>query len=323
MTTTHTPSQPRSSRVDLSSVVGKNGVGKMSGFDGDTSTWPDWWESFKHQINETEANAIDKLDALRMLLEGPVLRKISHLGCSAEAYEDAKDILQGFYNNTAEQLNSAWRRFDSLMPVDMDDIEGLECLLDERRSSAALLRHLGVAEAGLDTNVHVLMQRIPEAVSRRILEKWILNQENTSPTKEEFLDSFSTEIRISRASIQGTSLTTQLSPGSISFPATELAAPSNYKEPASETSGKGSGNRKAKRWKCFFCLKDHTAWNCRLKLQARKAAAEKRNLCLSCLQPQHVKPGDCKYFRQVCLECSATHHPLVCPALDKRLKSVA
>ncbi len=64
MTATHTPSQPRSSRVDLSSVVGKNGVGKMRGFDGDASTWPDWWESFKRRIDETEANPIDKLDAL-------------------------------------------------------------------------------------------------------------------------------------------------------------------------------------------------------------------------------------------------------------------
>ena len=72
-----------------------------------------------------------------------------------------------------------------------------------------------------------------------------------------------------------------------------------------------------------LCSKDHTAWNCRLKLQSRKAAAEKRNLCLSCLRPQHAKPGDCKYFRKVCLECSATHHPLLCPARDKRLKSAA
>ncbi len=53
-----------------------------------------------------------------MLLEGPALRKISHLGCSAETYEGAKAI-----------LNSAWRRFDSLTPVDMGDIEGLERLL--------------------------------------------------------------------------------------------------------------------------------------------------------------------------------------------------
>ncbi len=167
-----------------------------------------------------------------MLLEGPALRKISHLGCSADAYEDAKDILQRFYGNTAEQLNSAWRRFDSLTPVDMGDIEGLERLLDEARSSAALLRRLGEAEAGLNTNVRVLMQRIPEAVSRRILEKRIINQEHTRPTMEEFLDSRATEIRISRASSQGTSPTAQLSPGSTSFPATELPAPSNYKKPA-------------------------------------------------------------------------------------------
>ncbi len=165
----------------------------MSSVGGDASTWPDWWESFKRRIDETEANPIDKLDALRMLLEGPALRKISHLGCSAEAYEDAKDILQGFYGNTAEQLNSAWRRFDSLTPVDMGDIEGLERLLDEARSSAALLRRLGVAEAGLDTNIRVLMQRIPEAVGMRILEKQIINQENTSPTMEAFLDSLATE----------------------------------------------------------------------------------------------------------------------------------
>ncbi len=65
---------------------------KMSGFDGDASTWPDWWESFKRRIDYTEANPIDKLDALRMLLEGPALRKISHLGCSAVAYEDARNI---------------------------------------------------------------------------------------------------------------------------------------------------------------------------------------------------------------------------------------
>ncbi len=63
-------------------------------------------ESFKRRIDETEASPIDKLDALRMLLERPALRKISHLGCSAEAYEDAKDILQRLYGNTAEQLNS-------------------------------------------------------------------------------------------------------------------------------------------------------------------------------------------------------------------------
>ncbi len=323
MTTTHTPSQPRSSHVDLSSVVGKNGVGKMSSFHGAASTWPDWWESFKRRIDETEANPIDKLDALRMLLEGPALRKISHLGCIAEAYEDAKDILQGFYGNTTEQLNSAWCRFDSLTPVDMDDIEGLEHLLDEARSSAALLRCLGEAKAGLNTNVRILMQRIPEAVSRRILEKRIVNQEHTRPTMEEYLDSLTTEIRISRASSQGTSSTTQLLHGSASFPATELAAPSNYKKPAAETSGKGRRTRKAKRWTCFFCSKDHTAWNCRLKLHSRKAAAEKRDLCLSCLRPQHAKPGDCKYFRKVCLECSATHHPLLCPARDKQLKSAA
>ncbi len=143
-----------------------------------------------------------------MLLEGPALRKISHLGCSAEVYEDAKDILQRFYGNTAEQLNSAWRRFDSLTPVDMGDIEGLERLLDEARSSAALLRRLGEAEESLNSNVRVLMQRIPEAVSRRILEKRIINQEHKRPTMAEFLDSLATEIRISRASSQGTSLTT-------------------------------------------------------------------------------------------------------------------
>ena len=45
----------------------KNGMEKMSGFDGDASTWPHWWESFKQRIDEsheTEANPIDKLDAL-------------------------------------------------------------------------------------------------------------------------------------------------------------------------------------------------------------------------------------------------------------------
>ncbi len=92
-----------------------------------------------------------------MLLEGPALQKISHLGCSAEAHEDAKDILQGFFGNTAKQLNSAWRRFDSLTPIDMGDIEGLERLLDEARTSAALFRPLGVTEAGLYTNIRVLM----------------------------------------------------------------------------------------------------------------------------------------------------------------------
>ncbi len=76
-------------------------------------------------------------------------------------------------------------------------------------------------------------------------------------------------------------------------------------------------------WTCCFCSKDHTAWHCRLKLQSCKAAAEKRNLCLSCLRPQHVKPGDCKHFRKVCLQCSGTHHPLLCPARDKLLKSAA
>ena len=50
-------------------MIGKNGVGKMSGFDGDTSSWPDWWESFKRRIDETEANPINRLDALRMLLD--------------------------------------------------------------------------------------------------------------------------------------------------------------------------------------------------------------------------------------------------------------
>ncbi len=191
-----------------------------------------------------------------MLLVGPALWKISHLGCTAEAYEDAKDILQGFYGTTAEQLNSAWRHFDSLTPVDMGDIEGLERLLDKSRSSAALLRLLGVAEAGLDTNVRVLMQRIPEAVNRRILEKQIIYQENTSPTMEESLDSLATEIRISRASSQETSLKQLLKhTGLTSFPATELAAPSNYKKPAAETSGKQ--NRKAKRWTSFFWNKKY------------------------------------------------------------------
>ncbi len=116
----------------------------------------------------------------------------------------------------------------------------------------------------------------------------------------------------------------QLSPGSTSFPATELAAPSNNKKPAAETSGKRSRTRKEKlRGGHAFFARKITAWNCRLKLQSRKAAAEKRNLCLSCLRPQHAKPGDCKYFRKVCLECSATHHPLLCPARDKLLKSAA
>ncbi len=165
-TTTHTQSHPRSSHVDLSVVVGKNGVGKISGFDGDASTWLDWWKSFKQRIDQTEPNPINKLDALRMLLEGPVLWEISHLGCSAEAYEDAKDILQRFYGNTAEKLNSAWCSFDSLTPIDIGDIEGLKCLLNEARSSAALLRRLAVVEAGFDTKVRVLMHRIPKAVNR-------------------------------------------------------------------------------------------------------------------------------------------------------------
>ena len=48
----------------------------------------------------------------------------------------------------------------------MGDIEGLEHLLDEARSSATLFRRRGVGEGGLDTNVRVLMQRIPEAINR-------------------------------------------------------------------------------------------------------------------------------------------------------------
>ena len=44
----------------------------------------------------------------------------------------------------------------------MGDIEGLERLLDEARSSATLLRRQGIGEAGLDANVWVLMQRIPQ-----------------------------------------------------------------------------------------------------------------------------------------------------------------
>ena len=87
---------------------------------------------------------------------------------------------------------------------------------------------------------------------------------------------------------------------------------SQIEPPCNDATQRGCGTR------------SQTAWNCRLKLQLRKAAAEKRNLLLiSCLRPQHANPADCKYFRKVCLECSATHHPLLCPARDKRLKSTA
>ncbi len=53
----------------------------------------------------------------------------------------------------------------------MGDIEGLERLLDEARSSAALLTCLRVGDAVPDTNIRVLIQRIPETANRRILEK--------------------------------------------------------------------------------------------------------------------------------------------------------
>jgi hypothetical protein len=66
-------------------------VYKYQNFDGDKSKFASFWAAFSAIVDETSALSKHKMLRLKACLEGKAAEAISKLGCSYEAYEEAKN----------------------------------------------------------------------------------------------------------------------------------------------------------------------------------------------------------------------------------------
>ena len=257
-------------------------------FDGSSSTWSEFWDTFKATIHDQQSiSDVEKFHYLKSKLSGEALNVLSGIAVTALNYTVALATLEERYGNKQAEID---RHYISLMemPQSSTATENLRATYDE------IVKHLRSLKAfGQDVNqaifVSLIMSKLPGNVQLQIeLQKGDRTHWGVDDLLAEFHKWLSAkeQIRHNSKPVKARPTLTE------TFSATE---PRSFRP------------------KCFFCAKEHWSDECPTYDTLEKRKEKAKGVCYNCFNSSH-RVKDCRSPRQ-CYFCKQTrnHHRSLCP----------
>ena len=260
---------------------------ELKKFDGDSSKWTAFWDSFESSIHlNSGLNPIDKFNYLMSLIEGAAEDAISGLSLNARNYEEAIEILKRRFGNKQQIIN---RHMNILLNLDAvnsnQNLKALRVLHDTIEAHVRSLKSLGVPSESYGSLLSsILMNKLPNdiklTITREVREdEWKLDK---------LVEILRREIEARERANGNTSSTAKKNV----YTAAALVNNSTQK--------------------CTFCKSSHKTYECTemTDVQSRKNILKKEGRCFLCLRKGHLLK-ECK-SKYRCNHCDERHSACIC-----------
>ena len=266
-------------------------------FNGDIARFMAFWQSFENAIDKNEGiAAIDKLNYLVNLLEGPAYRAISGLELTGANYANAVQILKTRFGNKQQIISTHMQALLGLQNSPSATVKQLRFIYDNINIHVRGLDALGMSFSSYGSLlVPILMSKMPREVTLQVARK---TTEEVWPI-DEIMD-------IVRREIEAMELSDSIRPMEKKF-----ERPSRPKSPQGTT--KSFLTKGEKTLSCVFCGQSHMSSSCETvqDVKDRKKVLLDSKRCFSCLKPGHVTKR-C-WGKGVCYKCGGKfHHESIC-----------
>ncbi|XP_065069866.1 uncharacterized protein LOC135694908, partial [Rhopilema esculentum] len=268
-------------------------------FNGDITRFMSFWQSFENAIDKNESiTAVDKLNYLVNLLEGPAYRAVSGLELTEQNYLNAMEILKARFGNKQQIISTHMQALLGLQNCPNENVKQLRFIYDSINVHVRGLEALGMSSASYGSLlVPILMARMPREITLHVARK---TTEEVWPIKE--------ILEIVKKEIEARELSDNITPVERKFDKTSGYGP---KSPQGTTKTFLTKDEKVQ--DCVYCGHAHSPSSCKevQEITGRKKILLETKRCFSCLKSGHMTKK-CRENRN-CRKCGRNfHHESIC-----------
>ncbi|XP_065067449.1 uncharacterized protein LOC135693012, partial [Rhopilema esculentum] len=268
-------------------------------FNGDITRFMSFWQSFENAIDKNESiTAVDKLNYLVNLLEGPAYRAVSGLELTEQNYLNAMEILKARFGNKQQIISTHMQALLGLQNCPNENVKQLRFIYDSINVHVRGLEALGMSSASYGSLlVPILMARMPREITLHVARK---TTEEVWPIKE--------ILEIVEKEIEARELSDNIKPVERKFDKTSGYGP---KSPQGTTKTFLTKDEKVQ--DCVYSGHAHSPSSCKevQEITGRKKILLETKRCFSCLKSGHMTKK-CRENRN-CKKCGRNfHHESIC-----------
>ncbi|XP_065064703.1 uncharacterized protein LOC135690935 [Rhopilema esculentum] len=268
-------------------------------FNGDITRFMSFWQSFENAIDKNESiTAVDKLNYLVNLLEGPAYRAVSGLELTEQNYLNAMEILKARFGNKQQIISTHMQALLGLQNCPNENVKQLRFIYDSINVHVRGLEALGMSSASYGSLlVPILMARMPREITLHVARK---TTEEVWPIKE--------ILEIVKKEIEARELSDNIKPVEKKCDKTSGYGP---KSPQGTTKTFLTKDEKVQ--DCVYCGHAHSPSSCKevQEIAGRKKILLETKRCFSCLKSGHMTKK-CRENRN-CKKCGRNfHHESIC-----------
>jgi hypothetical protein len=258
---------------------------KLPTFNGDMSEWQSFRDLFESSVHKnTSLSGTEKMVHLKSSLTGEAAALLSSFQATDANYKLAWDAVVKRYHREREIVYAHLRKFDVFKTMSSETSSGLTALADTIEECIRSLKLLKVPVQHWDT---IIIYLSVKKLAGETKKQWSLAQEDTLPTKKDFVDFLESRAR-----------------------ALADSSPQPIATEKKKTSSHHSTTKSAP--VCPMCSSAHYLNKCPTFLtlstaDRQKLVTEKRK-CMSCLGSHNT--DECR-MKWKCLICGGKHHHLL------------
>jgi len=265
-------------------------------FNGEITKFNAFWQSFECAIHRNSSvPAVNKLNYLLSLLEGPAYRALEGLSLQAENYEAAVEILKTRFGKKQSIINAHMNALLKLKEHPNDSTDQLRKIYDKINVHVRGLDSMGMSpESYGNLLIPIIMSRMPKEIAMQVAlttseEVWNIT---------EILDIICREIEAAEISSR--------------IMAAEKKTEYRSTKHATGTTKAFVSKGKSGKVNCYFCDGEHYSDSCQniTDVKERKSRLIEQRRCFVCLRQNHVSKN-CKSNMR-CRKCNRRHHTSIC-----------
>ncbi len=289
---------------------------QLKKFDGDPTSWQQFWDSFNCAVHENTAlSNIDKFNYLLGLLESTASQAISGLSLSGDNYSEAVKILKDRFGNKQLIISKHMDKLLRLPSISsVRDVKGMRSIYDSIESNVRSLKSLGVnSEMYGSLLAPVMMSKLPNEL------RLVISRKTTSEVwdLDNLLSSFNEELQAREMC----SFVTETPDNPKKHPG---IGNKDKTPPFTVSSLVNAGSEKKTGVTCTYCGQPHPSARCTVitDTAARKTVLREKGRCFQCLQSNHIIKN-CPSEKR-CFKCNQRTKVITSPnSANKRRESKA
>ncbi|XP_070515396.1 uncharacterized protein [Cardiocondyla obscurior] len=274
---------------------------KIPPFSGDYKMWRAFRDLFTSLIiNNPELSLVEKMQYLKISLQGEAARLVINLSASGENFDIAWTLLNSRYENKRSLISAQLDRISSCKPLKAKSAQGLRALQTTLLEALGALRTL---DCEVDKWDPLLLHQVTKLLDAETREDWelsigSLNDYPTMTTFNKFLDNRT-------RALENLSTNTHYEHNKENQ---RVYATTSRRNTAKSIAHATTYNP-THQSDCLICKEQHPLFKCdkylRMNAKDRNNLISKGKRCFNCLGSHQVK--HCKSTRR-CLSCGRKHH---------------